>query len=176
MPVRREPRQPEDARREIESAYQRAKAANPRLTRGEYYRKASPTFSARYDEAKSPAERKRIEQSAARYERLIRQGKRTGRVTVEKAYEYTTGYGQDQYQVIVFDAYGNAHSFNIRAVGGRSTLDIPLLEQRIRENPEILGRKYAEFAARYHVADIDIANAVVRRVQKMRARAEILRL
>lgn len=150
----------------IASAYLRAKAANPKLTQKEFARKAMPTVAKRWRDAKTPAEKRRIEESGARYLRLVLEGKRTGRVNVERAVPKKRGASRTLFQIIVRDKHGNARSFNITSEGSYSALDIPYIEQQLRESPEILDARRREWAYRYadDFADFDIDDVSVEKI------------
>jgi len=161
-----------DAQR-IAQSYRAAKAANPQLTQGEFARKSFPTISERYHDAKSRNEQKKIEQSGARYLRLVLEGKRTGRINVQRGTATLGGGLPDAYQVFVPVAGGGWKSFDLEAAGGRSTFDIPLLEARLRETPDVLETKRNEWARRYAIqgSELRVENFEVRRVQRHRKRA-----
>lgn len=181
MPRRRDAQLTDANAQEIASAYYRAKIVNPKLTQREFARKGMPTISARYQEAESAAERKRIEQSGARYLRLVLEGKRTGRVNVEKAKRFRPGQGSDQFQVFLRDKMGVPRSFDLTAVGARSQLDVPTVEAQLRNNPAAIAKRIAQWRERYAELDIDeddIADMEfeVRRVQIFRKHAERINL
>lgn len=164
--------------RAIQSAYYRAKLANPKLTQREFARKAMPTIQRRYDDAKSADERRKIEQSGARYLRLVLEGKRTGRVNVRQASRAKPGQGHDQFQASIRDASGNVRSFDVYGVGARSQLDVPFMETQLRTHREIFDRKLAEWRSRYADAfgemDVDdmLDTLQIRRVLTFRKHAE----
>jgi hypothetical protein len=168
------PVNPDVAADEIAEAYFTAKVANPKLTQREFARKAMPTISTRYDNAKSKAEKKRIEESGARYLRLVLEGKRTGRVNVERAQQFRAGSGPDLFQVMVRDSKGVMRSFDLSAVGGRSQLDVPLIEQQLRDNPRAIENRIFAWRERYDIEiEIeDIADFEVRRVLVHRKHSE----
>lgn len=167
---------PDVAADEIAEAYFAAKVANPKLTQREFARKAMPTVSTRYDNAKTKKEKERIEESGARYLRLVLEGKRTGRVNVERAQQFRGGQGADQYQVMVRDSKGVVRSFDLTAVGARSQLDVPLIEQQLRVNPQAIQNRIYAWRERYNVEiEIeDIADFEVRRVLVHRKHAETI--
>lgn len=182
MPSRkRDPVSNADARA-IEQAYYHAKIANPKLTQREFARKALPTIQQRYDDAKSPAEKRRIEESGARYLRLVLEGKRTGTKNVGIARKVRIGQGSDQFQATIRDANGNVRSFDIVGIGARSQLDVPLMEAELREHRDIFGRKLTEWTRRYGDAfgELDIEDLLdtlqVRRVLIHRKHAERIAL
>lgn len=162
--------------RYIADAYYRAKTANPRLTQGEFARKSFPTIAERYANARNGAERKRIEQSGARYLRLVLEGKRTGAVNVKRGTR-SKGF-PDLFQVFVPVQGGGWKSFDLGAAGARSTFDIPLVEQRLRENSAPLEARARIWAQRYALAqsELRIDNFEVRRVTKHRRHAEYIDL
>jgi hypothetical protein len=157
-----------DAQR-IAAAYYRAKAANPKLTQGEFARKSFPTISERYGEAKSRTKQKSIENSGARYLRLVLEGKRTGRVNVKRSMATRPGGQNDLFQVFV-PVGGDWKSFDLTAIGARSTFDIPLIEAQLRADPSALLTKRDAWAQRYAIRPnkIDTDAFEVRRVQRHR--------
>jgi hypothetical protein len=161
-----------DAQR-IQAAYDRAKIANPKLTQGEFARKTFPTISERYGEAKSRGEQRDIEKSGARYLRLVLEGKRTGRVNVRRATFTRPGGQNDLFQVFVPIAGGGWKSFDLGAVGARSTFDIPLIEEQLRRDASGLEAKQREWSQRYALTgnDIRIEGFEVRRVTRHRRHA-----
>lgn len=173
-PPIRPPVNPAESADEIAEAWFAAKVANPKITQKEFARKAMPTVSTRYDNAKTKKEKERIEESGARYLRLVLEGKRTGRVNVERAHQYRAGSGGDLYQVMVTDSKGITRSFDLGAVGSRSQLDVPLIEQQLRDNPQPILTRINQWRERYNVEiEIeDIADFEVRRVLIHRKHAE----
>lgn len=167
---------PDASALQVETAYRRAKAANPKLTQGEFARKALPTVSTRYDDAKSDAERRKIEQSGARYLRLVMEGKRTGRVNVEQAGRFRPGSSRDLYQVMVTDSKGVKRSFNLIGINTRSQLDLPLVEAKLRDDMRAIEERIAAWRDRYNIElELDdIADWDVRRVLTHRRHAETI--
>jgi hypothetical protein len=160
---------------DIAAAYQRAKTTDPTLTQGRYAVRAYPTISERYHKARTPEERRRVELSGARYHRLVLEGKRTGRVNIERGAVTRTGGQEDLFQVFVpVSGQKEWVSFDLAAVGARSTFDIPSIEARIRSHPEMLDRKASQFARRYDVQRSDLHTGLfeVRRVTRHRKHAE----
>lgn len=157
----------------IAAAYYRAKLANPKLTQGEFARKTFPTITERHSAAKSRAEQRKIEQSGARYLRLVLEGKRTGRINVQRGELKRPGGQVDLYQVFVPIAGGGWKSFDLGAIGGRSTFDIPLIEVRLREDMSALDAKRQQWAQRYALRgnEINIEDFEVRRVTRHRKHA-----
>lgn len=160
---------------DIAAAYQRAKRNDPTITQGQYAVRAYPTISERYRHARSDAERRRIELSGARYHRLVLQGKRSGRVNIERGAIMRTGGSSDLFQVFI-PVQGQREwvSFDLAGVGARSTFDIPSIEAQIRAHPELLDRKAAQFARRYDInrSDLNVAGFQVRRVTRHRKPSE----
>jgi hypothetical protein len=158
-----------DAQR-IAVSYYRAKAANPKLTQREFARKTFPTITERWGDAKSHSEQRRIELSGARYLRLVLEGKRTGRVNVKRGTFVRGGGSPDLFQVFVPIEGGGWKSFDLGAVGARSTFDIPLVETRLREDMSALEAKRRAWAQRYALRDneINIDSFEVRRVTRHR--------
>lgn len=145
-------------------AWFRAKAANPKLTQREFEIKALDRNPKKAD---------------GRYLRLILEGKRSGRILVREAYETPGGGMANVFNISMPDAEGNVRSFNIYAEpppgqARFSRLDVPVVEQRIREHPEILESKAAQFARRYNVKQSDIRTDRfnVHRVVRQRARSQ----
>ncbi len=161
-----------DAQR-IAAAYDAAKRANPRLTQGEFARKTFPTITERYGAATSRREQRKIEKSGARYLRLVLEGKRTGRVNVRRGTITRPGGQVDLFQVFVPIAGGGWKSFDLGAVGARSTFDIPLIEEQLRRDPSGLEAKRRAWAERYALRDADIGtdSFEVRRVTRHRRHA-----
>lgn len=159
--VKRDP----DAER-ITAAYHRAKAANPKLTQRQFAEKALPKLSGK----------KRKPSSGERYLRFLLKGERSGSELMERAEETLPGGRRDAFQVIVPDAEGNERSFDLTVEGGRSTLDIPLIEQQLRDDPSILAAKRDEWARRYALkgTDLRIDKFTVRRVRRHRKHALVL--
>lgn len=160
---------------DIAAAYQRAKRNDPTLTQGQYATRAYPTISERYRHARSDAERRRIELSGARYHRLVLQGKRSGRVNIERGAATRTGGSTDLFQVFI-PIRGKQEwvSFDLVAVHARSTFDIPSIEAQIRAHPELLERKAGQFARRYDIArsDLDTAAVQIHHVTRHRKSSE----
>lgn len=158
----------------IAAAYVAAKMANPKLTQREFARKAMPTIANRYQEAKTPAERRKIENSGARYLRLVLQGKRSGRVNVEQAARFRPGQSTDLYQVRVTDSKGIVRSFNLVGINTRSQLDLPLVEAKLREDMRPIENRIWAWRERYDIEIEldDIADWEVRRVLTHRRHAE----
>lgn len=148
-----------DAER-ITAAYHRAKAANPKLTQRQFAEKVLPKLSGK----------KRKPASGERYLRFLLKGERSGSELMARAEETLPGGQADAFQVIVPDAEGNERSFDLTAIGGRSTLDIPLIEQQLRDDPSILAAKRDEWARRYALkgTDLRIDQFRVRRVRRHR--------
>lgn len=169
---------PELSADRVARAYYQAKIANPKMTQGEFARKAMPTIQRRYDEAKSPAEKRRIEESGSRYLRLVLEGKRTGRVNVEQAGRYRAGRGDDLYQVLVTDTKGIKRSFNLVGINTGSQLDVPLVEAALRGNPRAIENRIYAWRERYDIEIEleDIADFEVRRVLQHNKHAERISL
>lgn len=160
---------------DIAAAYQRARDADPSLTQGRYAVRAYPTISERYSRARTAEEKRRVELSGARYHRLVLSGKRSGRVNIERGAVTRTGGSEDLFQVFVpVSGQKEWVSFDLTAVGARSTFDIPSIEARIRAHPELLARKASQFARRYDVqlSDLQTGRFEVRRVTRHRKHAE----
>lgn len=162
---------------DIAAAYQRAKLADPSLTQGEYAVRAYPTISERYEKARRRADAKemrRIEQSGARYHRLVLKGQRTGHVNIERGAANRTGGQVDLFQVFVPYGDDKYASFDLTAVGARSSFDIPTIEARLRANPELLGKKARQWARRYDISmnDLQTSDFSVRHVTRHRRLSE----
>ena len=110
---------------DIAAAYQRAKRNDPTLTQGQYATRAYPTIAERYRHARGDVERRRIELSGARYHRLVLQGKRSGRINIERGAMSRTGGSVDLFQVFIPVAGQKEWvSFDLTGIGARSTFDI----------------------------------------------------
>lgn len=160
---------------DIAAAYARAKRNDPTLTQGEYATKAYPTIAERYRRARTDEERRKIELSGARYHRLVLQGKRSGRVNIERGAISRTGGSTDLFQVFIpVSGQKEWVSFDLAGVGARSTFDIPSIEAQIRAHPELLERKAQQFARRYDIqrSDLNVTGFQVRRVTRHRKPSE----
>jgi hypothetical protein len=160
---------------DIAAAYQRAKRNDPTITQGQYAVRAYPTISERYRHATTDAERRRIELSGARYHRLVLAGQRSGRVNIERGAAVRTGGSVDLFQVFIpVSGQKEWVSFDLTGIGAKSTFDIPSIEAQLRNNPDILARKAAQFARRYDLqrSDLHAEAFEIRRVTRHRKRAE----
>lgn len=139
---------------EIIARYEYAKSRDPKLTQGKFFRAGT-------------GDRFKNEESAARYFRLLKEGKRsgnvlwsesTGRIVTRKGRRvYTTPpVNPNNYQVMVRDRQGNVRSFNIGAIGGRSSFDIVVLDDEVRRRKDVLQAKAKEWAQRYGIKENDI--------------------
>lgn len=169
----RRPLLDENAQR-VQAAYLRAKVAKPGLTQREFARKALPTIAARYDAATSDAERRRIEESGARYLRLIMEGKRTGRVNVQRAdhpAKVRRGSLRATWQALIQDKHGNTRSVSMTMPGLESQLDIIYAEARLMDTPEgraMLEARRALWRQRYDDAfgDFDDNDVSIRKIER----------
>lgn len=156
----------------VQAAYLRAKEIKPSLTQREFARKALPTIAARYEAAKNDAERKRVEESGARYLRLIFEGKRTGRVNVQKAEHPAKRRSAvvDFWQAIITDKLGNTRSISLGMPGLYTQLDVIYAETRLMNTPEglmILEARRSLWAQRYADAfgDFDDRDVTMKKIE-----------
>lgn len=131
------PSRDDEARLRILEAYERAKAADPTLTQGEFMMRGAPGSSlVRRDKNGNPIIRNgktipaaghfKSEASAARYFRKIKTGERTG-AAMERAGRAPRG--NYQFRVRVDDRY---ISQNVIATGMSSTFDTAFVEAELK--------------------------------------------
>lgn len=139
---------------EIIARYEYAKSRDPKMTQGRFFRSGT-------------GDRFKSDESAARYFRLLKEGKRsgnvlwnesTGRIVTRKGRRVFVSppSNRNNYQVLVRDANGNVRSFNIGAIGGRSSFDIAILDDEVRRRKDVLQAKAKEWAQRYGIKENDI--------------------
>lgn len=120
----------------------------------------------------SPGKYKNRE-SAAAYLRVLISGKRTGDRLWEQSTKTLPGGEASLYQVAVRDKSGNMRSFDLEVVGGSSSFDVPMVEQRLKQDRKALRQKRDAWAKRYDIdaGDLDVENINVRRIRRARKHA-----
>lgn len=155
----------------IVAAYERAKRANPKLSQGEFMQAARPgQYKSR--------------ESAGRYFRLLREGKRSGKhvwyeATGERVYSeerkrwerVDRGAEPEIFQLIVTDKAGNKRSFNIGGAGGRSAFDVAAMQAKLEQRPDLIDKKAREWASRYDIqlSDLQTDQYEIRHVRQAKA-------
>lgn len=121
---------PRDRRKEAEKArlryleaYERAKAADPSITQGEFMRRGTHDL---------PIGKFKNDESAARYHRKIVKGERTGAAMVRAGTPKGAMRGSFQFRIRTTE--GKFISQNISVEGGYSSFDVAAIEYELKRN------------------------------------------